>query len=82
MSDRLVSWRVMCFEADGDRLLSVTDLGDAGLEEIRSAIMPSDNHEMCGSYPLTGKMIEWLCQRFGKELPDPSGCELFLERES
>lgn len=82
MSDLLVGWRIMCFEADGDRLLSVTDLGEAGLEEIRSAVMPSDNQEMCGSYLLTGKMIEWLCRRFGKAIPDSSGCELFLERES
>ncbi len=82
MSDPLVGWRIMCFEADGDRLLSVTDLGEAGLEEIRAAIMPSDNQEMCGSYSLTGKMIEWLRQRFGKELPVPLGCELFLERDS
>jgi hypothetical protein len=72
----------MQFEVEGDRLLSTIDLGEACIEEVQGAIRPDDDQEMCGSYELTSKMVEWLHRRFGKEMPALAAYVLFLERDS
>lgn len=82
MTDRLVRWRIMQFEVEGDKLLSIIDLGEACIEEVQTAIQPDDSQEMCGSYRLTARMAEWVRRRFGKELPSLAAGELFLEQES
>ena len=82
MNDRIVRWRLMCFEPEGDQLLSSLDLGEASIKEVQAAIQPDDSQEMCGSYPLTDLKVEWIRAKFGMKLPIAASSDLYLERDS
>jgi len=82
MMNQLVEWRAMFFELVGDNYLYSIPLGRAEIAEIQAIVCPDDDQEMCGSYPLSKEMVEWLAIRFDKtEIIDPR-YDLFLERET
>ena len=81
MSETL-EWRIMCFDCQSERLVQVINLGPCSLDMVKSAISPSDNQEMCGSYELTSGNLAWLSDKFRlPELPG-LGFDMFLERDS
>ena len=80
--DRIVDWRVMCFEEDGDKLLNTVQLGKAGIREVQDIICPNDDQEMCGSYHLSKEMIEWMAIRFNNKELINCNFDLFIERDT
>ena len=82
MSAHIATWRIKCFESDGEDWLNTFHLGPADIEEIQKVVYPTDEQEMCGSYQLSKEMIEWLAIRFNnKEILNVNG-DLFIERDT
>jgi len=75
-------WRVMCFDPSSEELIQTIGLGSAPLHLVRENIRLNDAQEMCGSYELSQKQLEWISNLFQNEAVLVKGFDMFLERET